>query len=197
MRRLVVLCCLAALTALAAPGAAAASENPADAHRFANSPIDNYRYDYSHKCLDRPQKGTVALQHWLEHNAAGSFWGIMRCEKLSSSSYSLHSEGRAIDWHLDVHDTSERRAAKRLIALFLARDTAGNNHALARRMGIQELIWNCHAWWAGDGAMRRYSVCYDEDGHRRPVDDTTAHRNHIHIGLNWRGARKKSSFWRH
>jgi hypothetical protein len=29
------------------------------------------------------------------------------------------------------------------------------------------------------------------------VDDTTAHRNHIHIGLNWRGAKMKSSFWRH
>ena len=95
-----------------------------------------------------------------------------------------------------MHDASQKRAAKRLIALFLAKDKVGNNHALARRMGIQELIWNCHAWWAGDGGMRRYSACFDSDGHRRHVDDTTAHRNHVHIGLNWRGARKKSSFWR-
>jgi hypothetical protein len=183
------------MTALAVlPALALAAKNPAD--RLADRPIDNYRYDYAHKCVDHPQKGALALVNWLEHNAAGSFWGIMRCEKLSSSSYSLHSEGRAVDWHLDVHDASQKRAAKRLIALFLARDRAGNNHALARRMGIQELIWNCHAWWAGDGGMRRYSACFDSDGHRRRVDDTTAHRNHVHIGLNWRGARKKSSFWR-
>jgi hypothetical protein len=190
MRRRAVLFCLA----LALAAATTAMKNPAD--RLSDRPVDDYRYDYAHKCLDRPQKGTAALQHWLEHHAAGSFWGIMRCEKLSSSSYSLHSEGRAIDWHLDVHDTSQRRAAKRLIRLLLARDRAGTNHALARRMGIQELIWNCHAWWAGDGGMRRYSPCYDSNGDRRRIDDTTAHRNHVHIGLNWRGARKKSSFWR-
>lgn len=194
-RPIVARCVAAALMALAViPALALGAKNPAD--RLADRPIDNYRYDYAHKCVDHPQKGALALVNWLEHNAAGSFWGIMRCEKLSSSSYSLHSEGRAIDWHLDVHDASQKRAAKRLVALFLAKDRNGNNHALARRMGIQELIWNCHAWWSGDGGMRRYSVCFDSNGHRRRVDDTTAHRNHVHIGLNWRGARKKSSFWR-
>ena len=121
----------------------------------------------------------------------------MRCERFSRHTYSLHSDGRALDWHLDVHNRADRREARRLIRLFLARDRVGNEHALARRMGIQELIWNCHAWWSGPGGMHRYSVCYDRRGHRRRVDDTTAHRNHIHIGLNWRGARKRSSFWRH
>jgi hypothetical protein len=28
------------------------------------------------------------------------------------------------------------------------------------------------------------------------VDDPTAHRNHVHIGMNWAGARMKTSFWR-
>jgi hypothetical protein len=28
------------------------------------------------------------------------------------------------------------------------------------------------------------------------VDATTAHRNHVHFGLNWRGAHMKTSFWR-
>jgi hypothetical protein len=53
------------------------------------------------------------------------------------------------------------------IKLFLARDMAGNNHALARRMGIQELIWNRKAWFSGDGGMR------------------------------WAGARMQTSFWKH
>ena len=189
-RRPVVLACLAAVCAAAfASPASAGGGNPAN--RLADRPIDNYRYDYAHGCRKHPQPGTLALQSWLEHHWAGVSWGIMRCEKLSGSTYSLHSEGRALDWHLDVHDRSQKRAADRLIRLFLARDRVGNNHALARRMGVQELIWNCRAWWAGDGGMHHYSACH------RGVDDTTAHRNHVHIGLNWRGAKKRSSFWRH
>ena len=49
---------------------------------------------------------------------------------------------------------------------------------------------------AGDGGMRPYSVCYDSKGRPKKVDDTTAHRNHIHIGLNWAGARMKTTFWK-
>jgi hypothetical protein len=56
----------------------------------------------------------------------------------------------------------------------------GNQHALARRLGVQEIIWDCRAWWSGSGGMEPYSVCYDKKGHRIHVDDTTAHRNHIH-----------------
>jgi hypothetical protein len=29
------------------------------------------------------------------------------------------------------------------------------------------------------------------------VDETAAHMNHIHIGVNWAGARMKTSFWAH
>jgi hypothetical protein len=62
-------------------------------------------------------------------------------------------------------------------------------------MGVQELIWNCHAWF-GYGKWRRYSLCFDSDGRPRRVDDTSAHRNHVHIGMSKRGARKRTSFWR-
>jgi hypothetical protein len=46
--------------------------------------------------------------------------------------------------------------------------------------------------------MRPYSVCYDKNGKRlKHVDETAGHLNHIHIGVNWAGARMKSSFWNH
>jgi hypothetical protein len=168
--------------------------NPAD--KLASLPIDGYQYDHATRCLKRPQKGTVALEKWLGANAGGSFWGDMRCEKWGKSSASLHAEGRAIDWHLDVHNPRDKREAERVINLFLAPDRLGNAHALARRMGVQEIIWNCQGWYTGDGGMQPYSVCYDKKGRpRKKVDDTTAHRNHIHLGLNWRGARMKTSFW--
>jgi hypothetical protein len=168
--------------------------NPAD--RLVNEPIDPYRYDRATHCRRSPLPGALALQAWLESHAGGVPWGIMRCEKLGPKSYSLHAEGRALDWHLDARDRGDRREAVRLISLLLAPDRAGNPHALARRMGIQEIIWDCRAWWSGSEAMNPYSLCFDDDGKRVRVDDTNAHRNHIHFGLTRPGARMTTSFWR-
>lgn len=160
-------------------------------------PIDDYRYDRATRCVKSPTPGAKAMVRWLKRNSRGQFWGIMRCEKLTSSSYSLHSEGRAIDWHLDARKPRDRRAAAKLIKRLLATDADGNEHALARRMGIQEIIWNCHSWWSGSGGMEPYSLCYDRHGKRkRNVDRTLAHRDHVHIGLSRAGARKRTSFWR-
>jgi hypothetical protein len=194
-----LIACLLALTGVAAASYphtfAPVKGNPADA--LAKLPIDGYRYDYARHCTKKPTPGALAMVSWLKQHSSGVFWGIMRCEKLGPHDYSLHSDGRAIDWHLDAHTAAGRREARRLISLFLAPDKLGNQHALARRMGIQELIWNCTAWWSGPGGMEKYSVCYDKKGHKLHIDDTTAHRNHIHIGLNRLGARKLTSFWTH
>jgi hypothetical protein len=79
----------------------------------------------------------------------------------------------------------------------LAPDRDGNEHALARRMGIQEIIWNCRSWWSGSEGMGPYSVCDDGKGRRKKhVDETLAHRNHVHLGMSLDGARMRTSFWR-
>jgi len=180
--------------ALAYPNAfKAVKGNPAD--RLVAQPIDDYRYDHATHCRKRPMPGALALVDWLRSNAGGAFWGIMRCEKLGSRDYSLHAEGRAIDWHLNVHDPGDRREAIRLIDVLLAPDKVGNPHALARRMGIQEIIWDCRSWWSGSPGMNAYSACFDKKGRRRRVDDTSAHRDHIHFGLTRPGARKSTTFW--
>ena len=200
MRRLrIPLAVFAALAVTAAVAAATpygqVAHNPAN--RLAAKPIDDYRYDHAHHCYRRPSRGANAMVSWLTHNARGQFWGIMRCERLSRDSLSLHSEGRAIDWHLDASSAADRRAARRLIMTLLATDRAGNPHALARRMGVQEIIWDCRSWWSGSDRMGPYSVCYTRAGKRRKkVDTTLAHRDHVHIGLNRRGAAMRTSFWR-
>ena len=167
--------------------------NPAD--KLVKLPIDDYQYDHAKDCRKNPAPGANALVAWLGGNAGGSFWGIMRCERWGKGRASLHAEGRAIDWHLNVHNGRDRREAKRLINLLLAPDRAGNQHALARRMGIQEIIWNCTSWYSGSESMRPYSACYDSKGRKKKIDDTTAHRDHIHFGLNWPGAKKRTTFW--
>jgi hypothetical protein len=171
------------------------AKNPAD--RLAHLPIDDYSYDHAKRCRKGPMPGAVAMVDWLERHAAGQFWGIMRCSKLGRGNYSLHAEGRAIDWHLDARSPSDRRGARRLIMLLLASDKAGNPHALARRMGVQEIIWDCRSWWSGSDRMGPYSVCMNERGKpKKNVDFTLAHRDHVHIGLSRAGARKRTSFWR-
>ena len=166
------------------------------ASAFADPPIDDYAYDKARDCRKRPTPGALALVDWLERNAKGTFWGIMRCERWGRNSASLHAEGRAVDWHLDASRPADRREARRLIDLWLATDSAGNEHALARRMGIQEIIWNCHSWWSGVGGDGQVlGVLHRARRLRRHVNHTEAHKDHIHIGLSWAGARKRTSFW--
>ncbi len=173
---------------------AAVAGNPADT--LLRLPIEDSVYDPATSCSKKRKPGTEALIAWLEGNAAGQSWGSYRCERWGRGSASLHAENRAVDWHLDASSAADRRAADRLIALLLAPDRAGNVQALARRMGVEEIIWNCGYWGAGMDGPRDYSACLDRKGRiNRRVDPTTAHRDHVHLGLTKAGAAARTSFW--
>jgi hypothetical protein len=168
--------------------------NPAD--RLADSPIENYRYDHAKRCTRSPRAGTVGLQRWLSAHARGQSWGIMRCEKLSRRNYSLHSEGRALDWHLDARVPADKRSAMNLIEMLLESDRDGNKAALARRLGVQGIIFNCRQWFGYGDSLDKYSYCFNRQGKRRKhLNRTEAHMDHVHIELNWPGARMRTSFW--
>ena len=201
---LVRLSALLVVLGLAAPAAAHGSswpiaytsvaKNPADA--LADLPIEESEYDPATRCSKKPKPGMTALIDWLGDNAKGVFWGTYRCEKWGPKSASLHAEGRAVDWHLDVDAPADRREATRLIALFLAPDKLGQPQALARRMGVEEIIWDCGYWSAGMDQFRDYSPCLSKRGKvRKHVNKTVAHRDHLHIGLTKAGAAKQTSFW--
>jgi hypothetical protein len=169
--------------------------NPAEA--FVAEPIEDSVYDPATRCSAKPKPGVVKLQRWLEANVRGVFWGSYRCERWGKDSASLHAENRAIDWHLDVTSRPDRRAADKLIRLLLAPDSAGNPQALARRMGVEELIWDCGYWRAGITEFLPYRPCYTKRGKpRKKVNPTVAHRDHVHIGLTKAGAKGGTSFWR-
>jgi hypothetical protein len=203
--RLVTVVVLAAATVLgmvASParafrlGAAGApvAGNPAD--RLAALPADPEEYDPATHCSPAPRPGTVALIGWLERHARGQSWGSYRCEKWGDGEASLHAEYRAVDWHLDVGAPADRVAARRLVELLLAPDRLGTPHALARRMGVEEIIWDCSYWGAGMDDFKAYTPCLNRNGDvRRHVNRTIAHRDHLHLGLSTAGAAKRTSFW--
>jgi hypothetical protein len=198
MPRLIIVFATALVAlALAAPASAfrlgqapvPVADNPAD-HLVGFAP-DPEEYDPATHCSTKPKPGMTAFVGWLKRHADGVFWGTYRCERWGPHEASLHAEGRAVDWHLDAARPADRREARRLIDLWLATDSAGNEHALARRMGIQEIIWNCRSWWSGAERMAGYSVCFTDSGkRRRHVNYTEAHKDHIHIGLSWAGRPK-------
>ena len=203
-RRLAVVA--AGLVALAAPSAAQAFRLPAEplpplggplGKLIVQLPVDVEVYDAAERCHKREKPGVVRFAAWLERHAAGEFWGSYRCEKWGKRSASLHAENRAIDWHLDAGVAADRDAARLLIHTLLAPDRAGTPRALARRMGVEEIIWDCSYWGAGMEDFKRYSPCFDKRGRpKRRIDRTTAHRDHIHFGMSRAGAAAKTSFWR-
>ena len=159
MRRSSLLVLLAVLVALPAVTHAAAltpvKGNPAD--RMLATPIDAMQYDEATHCVRHVPKGSLLFQSWLERHVRGVSWGILRCEMWGKHSASLHAEGRAIDWHLDHRDAADRAAGQRLIRLLLAPDRDGNEMALARRMGVSEIIWNCRYWGGWSTEFSKYS----------------------------------------
>jgi hypothetical protein len=187
---------LSVLILLALPSAAlAARANPAA--ELVDIPIEASVYDPATHCSSKTRPGVVELRRWLEDNVRGVFWGSYRCEKWSRHEASLHAENRAIDWHLDAGSPADRRVADELIDLFLAPDSGGNAQALARRMGVEELIWDCGYWAAGMAELQPYRPCFGKRGKpRRHVNVTVAHRDHVHIGVTRAGAAGRTSFWR-
>ena len=166
-----------------------------DTPNSTDSVAPNHTSDCIGSSIRKP--GMVKLQHWLEANVRGAFWGSYRCERWGKHSASLHAENRAIDWHLDAAVPADRRAAEGLIDLLLTADSAGNEQALARRMGVEELIWDCGYWAAGMPDFQPYRPCYGKRGKLRAnVNKTVAHRDHVHIGMTKAGAAAKTSFWR-
>ena len=139
-------------------------------------------------CSGASQPGTRDLLRYLEHWwPRGESWGIDSCRLPS-----LHSEGRAIDYHLDVRSKEDRRAGHAIARFFTAKDSDGVKWAMARRFGIQEIIFDCRVWGAErrHEGWRRYFRC-DEAGANR----TFQHKDHIHIGQSWQGATRKTTAW--
>jgi hypothetical protein len=187
--------CLAAALALAIPAVASAlpslKANPAN--KLLSRGLDPIQYDRATRCNGgKIPAGTKAMVNWLERNAAGVNWGEYRCEMWGKHEASLHSAGRAIDWH-----PATMKDGYALVKLLLAPDKDGNVAALARRMGVQGLIFDCQSWFGGwDGQLGHYSYCYGKNGKRKKhLDPTQAHMNHVHIELNLKGAAKKTTFW--
>ena len=162
-------------------------------------PLEDLHSDTPRGCAKGPQPGALALESWAARHYIGESWGVFACRHVERTrQWSLHAEGRALDWRLDAAIPRERATADRLIRRLLASDAQGRPFALARCMGIQEIIFNCRIWEPDGLGLSLYKRCRNRPRGRRrkPIHRTIEHLDHVHIGLTWDGARKRTSFWR-
>jgi hypothetical protein len=137
-------------------------------------------------CDPSNKPGVVGFKDLLNSHYGQHTWGIGRA--CTSGGVSEHKEGRALDFHLNVNNATQRARADEIANWLLATDGYGNANALARRLGIMYIIWNKRIWTASRASegWRTYSC----DG--SPGD---CHTDHIHFSFSWAGARKETSWW--
>lgn len=173
------------------PAAAAVPETP----QFGPVIEDYASYDGQKKCKPKPKPGLVAFQQLLQATYPDSTWfGISRGCNVGGTSE--HKEGRALDWSRDASNAAQRRTVKELLTWLFATDAHGNEHAMARRLGVMYIVWNRRIWSTWDQGWDVYCVqkrkkCKDPDS----KSALHPHTDHVHFSFSWKGARMQTSFW--
>ncbi|MEV4624913.1 hypothetical protein AB0J90_01295 [Micromonospora sp. NPDC049523] len=178
---------LAATVASAGLLAGAGAANAAPPTPSFGSQIDGYAANDSQDTCDPTAKpGVVDFKNLLNSTYGSHTWGITR--DCSSGGTSEHKEGRALDYSLDVNNAGQAADAQDILNWLHATDQYGNQHAIARRLGIMYVIWNRKIWSASRASegWRNYSC----DG-----TPSSCHTNHIHFSFSWSGAREQTTWW--
>ncbi|MGL5818711.1 MAG: peptidoglycan-binding domain-containing protein [Phycicoccus sp.] len=135
-------------------------------------------YQKGTRCLTEAQPGAVAFAKLLNSTYGTRTYGILRrCA-------AEHGEGRALDWMINAKDPKQLALADTLTRWLSAPDAQGRPGAMARRFGINYIIWNRKQWRA-----------YAPERGWAPYFGVSPHTDHIHISFTWDGAYARTSWW--
>lgn len=177
-----VISLLATLVGTAVPAQAAAVKAARASYPAAIEPLARYQAQTTCSPTAKPGVSDLAARLLRAYPTTRSL-GIVRACSVGGTSE--HKEGRAFDWGgLNAARAADRDRVKRFTTWLFKTDRYGNRYAMARRLGIQYVIWNRKIWgsYAASSGWRRYT-------------GANSHRDHVHISFTWAGARKKTSFW--
>ncbi|MFL6167799.1 MAG: peptidoglycan-binding protein [Ornithinibacter sp.] len=135
-------------------------------------------YQKGTRCLTVNQPGPVAFAKLLNATYGAHVYGILR------TCAAEHGEGRALDWMIDSRKPANMALANALTRWLVAPDAQGRPGAMARRFGINYIIFNRQQWraWAPERGWAVYT-------------GVSPHTDHIHFSFNWDGAYKRTSWW--
>ncbi|MGB3827862.1 MAG: cell wall-binding repeat-containing protein, partial [Ornithinimicrobium sp.] len=133
-------------------------------------------WQYSYSCDPNDKPGMTAFAKLISQHYNRPRYTTSRSCKAGNTSQ--HGEGRAIDWPMNVYNSSDK-AIGDAVAYWLT----SNNGEMARRFGVQSVIWNKRSWYLySPGSWRSYS-------------GPSPHTDHVHISFTWDGAMKRTSWW--
>ncbi len=171
----------ATLTATAAPAEARRIKTPRAAYAQAIEPLAGYQPQTTCSPVAKPGVANFAARLLAAYPTTRSLGIVRSC---SVGGRSEHKEGRAFDWGVSAKTPAGRAKAARFLTWLLKKDRYGNEYAMARRLGIQYVIWNRKIWGA-----------YNASSGWRKYTGANPHTDHVHISFTWAGARAKTSFW--
>lgn len=181
----------ASVSLLPPPSSAAA---PVPATPVFPSTIDTARYDREETCDPTAKPGAVELVRIIQRTYGTSLaTNIPRA--CSGTGTSGHHSGRAVDWMTNSRVVAQGEQGDALVRWLLATDQYGNTNAMARRLGVQYVIWRSQTFsvYAPQRGWTEYNGCLTT--RTAPTDDNYCHRNHVHISLNWDGALQRSTWY--
>ncbi|MCW2615030.1 MAG: hypothetical protein JWN08_2024 [Frankiales bacterium] len=108
--------------------------------------------------------------------------GILRACSVGGTSE--HKEGRAWDWRVSTSNAVQVAQVDDLLAWLMAPDEQGNAAAMARRLGVMYVIWNCRVWKSYQAAKGW-----------QPYVGSSPHTDHVHVSFSWAGAYGRTSYW--
>ncbi len=163
----------------------------------ANVPQGQYdaapAYQGQQICDPTPKPGTQHLADLIKatYGANQTVWIPRAC---NIGAQSEHKEGRALDWMTSVRDAQGEANAESFLNWLLGPDQYGVAYGNAIRLGVMYIGWNSRIWrgYEPGKGWAELKGCFSKPN---PGDDTTCHRNHIHISLTWDGAAGTTSFW--
>jgi hypothetical protein len=162
----------------------ASAQVPRAPHHYSAAIEGLAGYQPQRTCSPSAKPGTVAFANLLLRTYKNSrSLGIVRACNVGGTSE--HKEGRAFDWGVSAFSAQDRRSVNAVMHWLLKKDKYGNRYAMARRLGIQYMIWNHRIWgsYSASSGWRRYT-------------GSNPHTDHVHFSLSWKGARRLTSFWR-
>jgi hypothetical protein len=180
------------------PPAAAAGQTVSGpvpkARTFGAVADDQPRWERENTCSHTEKPGAAALRKLLRrtYGKAIASSTLRACSRADSG----HEEGRAVDWMTSVRVPAQKALAESFLAWLQAPDAFGNADAMARRLGVEYVIWNNRTWRAYDPARgwTGYAGCLKKKKRKKRFDNA-CHRTHVHISLSWDGAYERTSYF--
>jgi hypothetical protein len=179
------------------PAAAVASATaPVPKPRSFGAVADDFpRYEPENTCSPTEKLGAKKLRKLLRKTYGSSI--SSNTVRPCTSADSGHEEGRAVDWMTNKKVPEQKADAKAFIKWLEAPDGFGNTYAMARRLGVEYVIWNNRMWRTYDPGRgwTEYDNCLHKKKKGKSAWANACHRTHVHISLSWDGAYDRTSYF--